>query len=267
MPRRSYNLRLSSKDLKAVRSLVTRFNSKVGRVSKANPGIAAVQPPKLKTKELVNYFKTENSRAEFNRKMQQYGRYLEKGQELPQQTQSGAVTTKWQLGEIARSIKAENRRIAKLAKKNPDIITDTPYRKNRSDTIKAEKFNEYAQRVDRRLAPSYINKLNDTYYNNILGKYKDMYGENSRIYRRVSAMNKEDFIEESLNNRALSMEYNYEPVNMKEKEQAVWDELNRIGAPEIEDDETPLYPLDLDIPDDEGFIDTSIIRRPLPPPG
>lgn len=264
MPSRRSNLRLTQKDIAKIRTLVKKFNAKVTRVSKRNPAIADIQPDKLKTKELVSYFKEQNSRQEFNRKMAQYSRYLENGQELPRLTLGGFNVTEWLFKEIDRSIKADNRRIARKAKINPDVTTDTPYRKNRTDTIAEKKFKAYAEQVDRRLTPAYNQKLNDIYYNNIMNKYKSMFGENSRVYRRVSKMDKEDFIYESTHNRKLSLEYTYEQMRSSEIEQDIWDELDRIDAPEIEDAEAPFDGLIFDDDEDEGFLDTSIIRRPQP---
>lgn len=136
-------------DEEKITNLLRDFNSKVGRLAKKQPDLNNVLPKRL-TRE--QFKKGVSTRADFNRRYNEYKRFLRKGAELPITNDQGLTISKWEKKE--NEIKARavtNARQKELARIEGTPLTD---RGNPTGIIRGER--KYTQ-AERELRPKNFN--------------------------------------------------------------------------------------------------------------
>lgn len=113
MPKRN-RIKWRKKDEQKVTNIARVFNSKITRTLKAHPEWAGFMPDRISTKELKEKIQT---RADFNREMKSYERFMRKGAEMPILSETGIKTTTWQKKEIGLKVAQINRSRTREAKK------------------------------------------------------------------------------------------------------------------------------------------------------
>jgi len=106
---KQYNIHWRRSDYSKLSHLVRKVNKKVFEIEVKRPDIAGYQPAMLDYKELKNQIKT---RADFNRIMNKYNRYLQQGSEEIVTNKHGVSDTVWAKKEFSISQRADNLRKA-----------------------------------------------------------------------------------------------------------------------------------------------------------
>jgi hypothetical protein len=105
MPKTS-NIRWRKKDFERIANVARRFNSKITRLTKANPELSNFYPERINTKDLRSITK----RQDFNRTIKSYERFFRKGSEELKRSDSGYFITEWEFNEAVIKLRTLNRR-------------------------------------------------------------------------------------------------------------------------------------------------------------
>ena len=111
---KQYNIRWGRSDYSKLSHLVRKVNQKTFNIEVKRPEIAGYQPEELNYQEIKAQIKT---RADLNRFLNKYNRYLREGAEEVQASTRGAKATAWEIAEFNIAQRAENVRRANTRKK------------------------------------------------------------------------------------------------------------------------------------------------------
>lgn len=196
-PSRSY--KLSEADRERIKKAVRRFSEKRKKVAREKPDIARFQPKTPTTREIERELQGKTREA-LEYKLAALGRYLEEGSEDIYITESGVITTNYQMGEIRRGIESANKEREKLKARNRATTytgtmgtlrdNELKPRKDRSETIGKKHWQEYAQSVERLALGSSDEERERTYKKNFLRAIEGAFGEGGgiiakKLYNRI----------------------------------------------------------------------------------
>lgn len=197
-PSRSY--KLSEADRERVKKAVRRFSEKRKKVQRERPEIARYQPEVPTTREIIADLKGKTQEA-LEYKLAALSRYLEDGAEDIYMTESGVITTNYQMEEIRRGIEQANKERDKLRARNrASTYTGTmgtlrdnalKPRKNRAEVIGQKHWQEYASSVERLALGRSDEERERLYKRNFLRAIESVFGEEGgvtakKLYRRIS---------------------------------------------------------------------------------
>lgn len=213
-------------DTETIRNLARRVNAKITRVSK-NLDLAPVQPERIKVDELVNELKGL-SRAEFNRRVKSYNRYMNKGAEKLAVTKAGTVTTQWQLREVQYSIQSINaqarnelkRRNIKLSDDKMDSIhvNELRPRVNNAQSINPEYWNKYVRSVEKQIKGINDPKRLEQYKLNYLKAVEQELGTDNKLYRLLVNVPAQQMVDAYYSDPAIfEIGFVYGPKEAEEK--------------------------------------------------
>ena len=198
MPGRNLpNIRWTKRDAARISQLVRRFNAKLTRtIKKKGESYASVLPPRLNSSQLQEELK-KGSRADFNRQIAQYERFLRPGMEEMVETK-GAPTTKWQKKEaqyLQRRILNQKKREIEHLKPSPlygnerkvsDLLLDRP--EPDINTMSAKGIEDYFVRLNRILSANYSSEKQRRYIDNYLKAIQENLGSTGEIESIISRL-------------------------------------------------------------------------------
>ena len=113
MPKSS-KIRWRESDTDQLAKRVKNFNAKLTRLAKTHPELVDILPERVSTKALRQDI---TNRQEYNRVIKALSAFAEKGSEQVVTGKSGVRTTKWQLQQVQKAVRAENRKRRQEAQK------------------------------------------------------------------------------------------------------------------------------------------------------
>lgn len=113
MPKSS-KIRWRESDTEQLAKRVKNFNAKLTRLAKTHPELVDILPERVSTKALRQDI---TNRQEYNKVIKALSAFTEKGSEQVVTGKSGVRTTKWQLQQVQKAVRAENRKRRQEAQK------------------------------------------------------------------------------------------------------------------------------------------------------
>lgn len=177
MPKTS-NIRWRKKDFERIANVARRFNSKITRLTKANPELSNFYPERINTKDL----RSINNRQDFNKKIKSYERFLKKGSEKLKQSNKGYLVTNWEFNEAAINLRLLNRKNKiKYNKISPStergtmgLVEKNNIRKYNLNFNKRslEEFRRFETFLEKSLSVSYLDEKIKRYKKNYIDSIK-----------------------------------------------------------------------------------------------
>ncbi len=181
--RKQYNIRWRPADIKTITNLVRQFNAKITRTINKNPDSASYLPERISTATLKNRIET---RQDFNRIVNEYKRFLNKGAENPYHARSGLVLTQWEKRETGIKVGIINRRRrAQLIAAAPSTIKGTMgtirdnsllHKKYNVDTITPENWKKFIESVNKQSYSNYMRNQLQLYKSNYIKSVHSVFG-------------------------------------------------------------------------------------------
>lgn len=219
-----------------LKRLVKNFNSKIRRIEKNRPEIAALQPPKENLKALRETLKGM-SRVDINYQFKKMENYLKKGAELPYTTKQGVNTTVWEKKEIDRAVRTINARNKALIQKYEPSTTkgtmgtiernNLQPRKNRVNTIQPKDYNRYVSNLFKQVMQNDAER-NERYKENFLKAVENIMGENSKLYQVVKNMDSALLTKYYYTEPLLQLTFVYDPKDAEEIENLMLERLEQL---------------------------------------
>lgn len=207
-------------DSAKLKSVVSQFNKKRNQAAKT----IQAQPERIKYSEII---KTVRSRAEFNRVVNVYSRYLKRGAEKTYTNQSGAVTTRWQRNEnryAAQRINAARARkreqIGATSKAIQEELNLVPFRDHTKTITTTEGLRKYSEGLQRQANSQYFALGEAAYKRNYLQSlvtvYEGLPGFR-KLYKFIQGLSGADLLEGAARDPTLeiSFQYGFEEASMK----------------------------------------------------
>lgn len=111
---KSSKIRWRDTDTKQLAKRVKNFNAKLTRLAKTHPELVDILPERVSAKALRQDI---TNRQEYNKVIKALTAFTAKGSEQVVTGRSGVKTTKWQLQQVEKAVRAENRKRQKEAQK------------------------------------------------------------------------------------------------------------------------------------------------------
>lgn len=227
-------------DAETIRNLAKAFNRKVRAVKRENPHLAEYQPSEISYKEMIKELKNSD-RADFNRTVSKYSRYLRDGAELPYTTQQGVNITLWEKREIDntfRAINARNKAAREKAERLASPFTGTMYtledvrimpRKNTIQEITPRHWDEFVRDLERSAKHSTQGYRENLYKQNFLRAIENNLGRDSKLYSIIKSISADKLTEFYYTDPVISINFTYDPREVQEIEEIMLDRLEREG--------------------------------------
>lgn len=181
--RKQYSIRWRPADIKTITNLVRQFNAKITRTIKKIPDSVSYLPERISTSTLKNRIET---RRDFNRIVNEYKRFLNKGAENPYYAQSGLTVTQWEKRETGIKVGIINRRRrAQLAAGAPSTVKGTMGtirdnsllpKKYNIDTITPENWKKFIESVNKQSYSNYMYNQLQMYKSNYIKSVHSVFG-------------------------------------------------------------------------------------------
>lgn len=172
---KQHNIRWRAKDSKRLANTVRNFNSKITRTLNKHPELAPFLPDRITTSEIRNKVKT---RADFNREIKSYQRFMRRGAEAPVTNEKGLMLTKWEKQEVGIKVGTINRQRARERKKadvspykgNMHTIAEANLlnKKYNFEGIEPKRWKTYVRNVEKQVMSNYTRERDEQYKENYL---------------------------------------------------------------------------------------------------
>lgn len=248
--RKQYNIRWSTKDKRKFTNTVRQFNAKITRTAKKFPDIKYNLPDKISTKDIRGQITT---RQDFNRIINKYQRFLQKGAETPWTSPNGIEITRWEKRETEIANRARNKRKEKerkrvdisTAKGNMGTIENNNLKPRKLDwnKIQVGEFKKFQEALEKQLKSNYYPEKWDLYKKNFIDGLKTVFDEDAKpLQKLVERIPAQEFTDLYYENPKLTLDFYYEEAQehmirwetVKEELVRYLKLTNRISAEEIE---------------------------------
>lgn len=231
-------------DVDQLRRQIKNFNAKVDRLmKKGTPEVKAALPPKMSMKSAKAGIST---RSDYNKLLKSIGRFTERGSETIIKTKAGVKAPKFEIKEIearVRSINAERRkarqRLGAVDAGNKPLmgrIKDNAYLpKKGAGKVKPKDWEEYKKSVMKQSAPGYKKNLDAAYKEHYMTMLDNLFtdeddAEDLQMMKdKIDSMSVEDFIDESLTDDVLYIQFYRDPLEKKVKKELIKDKIMNMG--------------------------------------
>lgn len=226
---RKYNIRWSDKDEQELQRIVKNFNAKVRRLEKKEPFLVDERPSKISYRDIREKIDT---RQDLNRYLNQFKRFSKRGAENIRETKSGVVTTEWQFQEasimqriVTRKRREKRQNIESWQRQESESLFDKP----KPDEINPSGFETYIRSLEKEIASTYDREKKEIYLANYISSAYDNLGVYaSDIVSYVKSISLDSFVEASLTNPFLSIDFHYTEAEQKEKAEQILNEWQRV---------------------------------------
>lgn len=231
-------------DIDQLRRQIKNFNAKVDRLmKKGTPEVKAALPPKMSMKTAKAGI---SSRSDYNKLMKSIGRFTERGSEAIIKTKAGVKAPKFELKEIearVRSINAERRkarqRLGAVDAGNKPLmgrIKDNAYLpKKAAGKVKPKDWEEYKKSVMKQSAPGYKKNLDAAYKGHYMTMLDNLFTDEDdaedlqMLKDKIDSMSVEDFIDESMTDDVLYIQFYRDPLEKKVKKELIKEKIMNMG--------------------------------------
>ena len=226
---REYNIRWSDKDERELKRIVKNFNAKVRRLESKEPYLTDKRPDKISYKDIRENIDT---RQDLNRKLKELQRFSKRGAEAIRETTSGVITTEWQFKEAAikqrvvtRRRREKRKNVESWQRQESESLFDKP----KVDEIKPSGFEKYLKSLEKEIASTYDREKKELYLENYISSAYDNLGVYaSDIVSYVKSIPLDSFVEASLTNPFLSIDFHYTEAEQQEKAEQILSEWQRV---------------------------------------
>lgn len=136
MPKSS-KIRWKSSDRELLRKTVSRFNSKLKRIVKKDPGATEYLPSPITYEDLKANIKT---RADLNREVNKYQRFSRRGAERMATNENGVQTTQWLKREVGIEVGIINRKRNLQRKDKREAVLSGTYKSTKTENLAPKKY-------------------------------------------------------------------------------------------------------------------------------
>lgn len=226
---RQYNISWSDKDERELKRVVKNFNAKVRRLETKEPFLKDERPEKISYKDIREKV---NTRQDLNRYLNRYKRFSRRGAEDIRETESGVVTTNWQFREasimqraVTRKRREKRAKVESWQRQESESLFDKP----KVDEIKPSGFDKYVRALEKEIASTFDREKKELYLANYISSAFDNLGVYaSDIVSYVQSIPLDKFVEASLTNPFLSIDFHYTEAEQKEKAEQILSEWQRV---------------------------------------
>ena len=240
---KTYNMKWRDEDVELLRKQIRSFNRKVDRLmKKAAPEVKAALPPKMSMKTAKAGIQ---SRADYNRQLKQIRRFTEKGSEELVRTKGGVTAPKFELKEmqarvaqINRQRKAARERIGKIDAGNKPLmgrIREQSYMPKKTvSKVKPEDWEQYKRSVMKQSAPDYKSNMDAAYKDNYYTMLDNLFSDDDdaedlqEMKDIIDSMTVEDFIDASMNDDVLYIQFYRDPIQREVKKDLIRDKIKNL---------------------------------------
>ena len=245
---RKSKIRWRDSDLQELQRLIKNYNAKLYRIQKNSPELMEYMPQKMRKADAIKNIET---RADFKRLSGQLQRFTQRGAEKPFESSRGLKTTEWAVDEFKRLQRAENARRSRrrkeleesevkrggqptgIKRKEMGSIKENavkPSRKNPANMSRDE-FNKAAQLFEKRMRSSFNDEQKRRMQENyIRGLIHEGYSEELAKY--LTTIPVETFMKIIDTDETASFDFIYDPIQLKVKEDTLWDVWEEHGTGE-----------------------------------
>lgn len=220
---KSNSISWRKQDTKKLANVVRTFNAKITRTLKKNPELAQFLPERLTTSEIKERI---NTRADFNRELKSYQRFMKKGAEMPLLSEQGIMTTAWEKREIGLKV-AQINRARTLERKRADVSTEKgtmgsiegnmliPKAYN-FDKIKKSDWEHYKQSVFKQAKSTYFDEKYIKYRENYIVAIQNVFGSmGDDIIEKVLKIDPKTFTKMYYDDPVLQIDFIYDPHELE----------------------------------------------------
>lgn len=231
---RGSNIKWRRKDRTLLSNTVRQFNSKLTRTLKKHPEFESFLPDRINVNDIKSGIKT---RADFNREIKSYRRFLKRGAEMPIVSASGIKTTKWEKKEVGYKVAQINRNRTRERKRanvstykgNMGTIQANSLNPKQYDinTINPSRWKEFVRGVDKQIMSNYFGEKNKLYKENYIKALNNIFSPNDAniIVEAMQDISADDFINLYYADPVLELEFIYDPKDVEIKRDAIIDRL------------------------------------------
>ena len=240
---KNYNIKWREEDVDQLRREIRNFNRKVDRLmKKGSPEVKAALPPKLSMKTAKAGIQ---SRADYNRQLKQIRRFTEKGSEQLMKTSGGVTAPKFEIKEMQARVAQSNRqrkaareRIGTIDAGNKPLmgrIREQSYMPKKAvGKVRPEDWDQYKRSVMKQSAPDYKTNMDAAYKDNYFKMLDNLFAEDEdaadlqEMKDIIDSMTTEDFIDQSLNDDVLYIQFYRDPIKREVKKDLIRDKIKNL---------------------------------------
>ena len=226
---RQYNIRWSDKDERELKRVVKNFNAKVRRLEAKEPYLTDKRPEKISYKDIRDNVET---RQDLNRKLKEIQRFSRRGVEDIRETGSGVITTEWQFKEatikqrvVTRRRRERRQNVESWRRQETESLFDKP----KVDDVSPRGFDQYIKGLEKEIRTNYDKERKELYRDNYITACRNELGVYAeQIVSYVKKVPIETFIEQSLTNPFLDIDFVYTEEEKKNVSDKILEEWQRV---------------------------------------
>ena len=233
------NIRWREQDIDLLRKEIRNYNRKIDRLMKTGvPEVKAALPPKMSLKTARSQIKT---RSEFNATIKSIKRLTARGSEQIIKTRSGVTAPKFEIKEIEARVRTINaRRKQQLSRLGTIEQGNIPMMgrvreahlqpKKPVGKIHPEDWKEYKRSVMKQSDNSYRQRMNEQYKANYLKGLEELFDADEIAYirKKIDKYSVEEFVEMSLSDDVLYVQFYADPLARETKRALIMDKINNL---------------------------------------
>lgn len=225
-------IRWSKSDIKKLRSYVSKFNGKITRTEKTNPGVSDYLPSRLNVQEITS---SMLSRKDLNNLYKSIDRFMRKGSERLTTLKNGIIVTQYEKREREIQLATVNRqRIAKgKLERLPGIgrVKDWESSKlKKIEDVKQEEWERFTKRLEKEYSETERIIKDERYLANWTQSLFSVFGDAlaMRILNETSDIDRSKLIEAVMDNIDLNLDFVYDLIDAEIKANRIIEELRLL---------------------------------------
>ena len=233
------NIRWREQDIDLLRKEIRNYNRKIDRLMKTGaPEVKAALPPKMNLKTARSQIKT---RSEFNATIKSIKRLTARGSEQLIKTRGGVTAPKFEIKEIEARVRTINARrkqqLSRLGTIEPGNIPMMGrireahlQPKKPVGKIRPEDWKEYKRSVMKQSDNSYRQRMAAQYKANYLKGLEELFDADEIAYirKKIDKYTVEEFVEMSLSDDVLYVQFYADPLARETKRSLILDKINNL---------------------------------------
>ena len=233
------NIRWREQDVDLLRREIRNYNRKIDRLMKTGaPEVKAALPPKMSLKTARSQIKT---RSEFNATIKSIKRLTARGSEQLIKTRGGVTAPKFEIKEIEARVRSINARrkqqLSRLGTIEPGNIPmmgrireANLQPKKPVGKIRPEDWEEYKRSVLKQSDKLYSQRMAAQYKANYLKGLEELFSteEITDIRKKIDKYTDEEFVEMSLSDDVLYVQFYSDPLARETKRSLIIDKIKNL---------------------------------------
>lgn len=207
------------KDIQEAKRVAKNFNAKINRVTRQHPELSRFQPEKISYTDLRSRIAT---REDYNRILNMYKRYSQRGVERAIVSERGAKVSEWAYNEAQLLTETINRSRAQRRRQYKDLPQAQRARAYENENLlpkhfnfenmSQEAFNRFFRTAQAQAMALYDDSRNQLYYENYINAFIMAYGRDSEteaLFERLRKLDRKEFVKISLSDPTLQIDFTY----------------------------------------------------------